>query len=140
LRQYRSLQVLEAQINSCIRGFWLPFNLLGVLALTVVCATLILRVHPGLTMSGICGIVASSALTTQLLITYFASNIVSFSEEAMQQQWKKCRKRLELKELMACKPIGMKSGSFRILDRETMLIIMMANVDYTVSLSLLLVL
>jgi hypothetical protein len=140
LRQYRSLQVLEAQINSCIRGFWLPFNLFGVLTLTVVCATLILRVHPGLTMSGICGIVAACALMAQFIFTYYGSNIVAFSEVAIQRQHLKlkCKKKFMLKELMACKPVGLKSGSVRVLDRDAMLIAMMANVDYTVSLLLVL--
>jgi hypothetical protein len=133
LKDYRSLKVLEAQINSCIGGFWLPFNLFGLMMISVAGTCIVLRVHPGLTMSGICGLLASITLVTQFIITYFASNSAAFSEEAIKLQWKKCGRRLEFKALRTCKPFGMKSGAFRILDREAMLIVMMANVDYTVS-------
>jgi hypothetical protein len=133
LRDYRSLKVLEAQINACIGGFWLPFNLFGLMLINVACTSLVLRVYPGFTMSGICGIVACISFVTQFILTYYSSNSAASSEEAIKLQLKKCKDGLEIKALRACKPFGIQSGSFRILDRKAMLIVMMANVDYTVS-------
>ncbi len=111
----------------------MPFNLSGLMMITVACTSLVLRVHPGLTMSAICGVLASICFVTQFLETYFASNSAAFSEEAINMQLRRCKIRLEFKALLTCKPFGMQSGSFRILDREAMLIVMMANVDYTIS-------
>jgi hypothetical protein len=133
LMDYRALKVLEAQINSCIGGFWLPFNLFGMMMATVVCTSLVLRVHPGLTMSVVCGSTATLTLVFQFILTYFASNSTFLSEDALKRQKKNCTTRLATKELRSCRSFGMKSGSFRIIDRDAMLIVMMANVNYTIS-------
>jgi hypothetical protein len=133
LKEYRSLKVLEVQINSCLRVFWLPFNLFGVMLMTVISTVLVFRIHLGLTMTGVFSTLAFISFVAQFHITYFASNSAAYSKEAIKLQRKKHNNRLESKALLACKPFGMKSGSFRTLDKEAMLIVMMANVDYVIS-------
>ncbi len=76
------------------------------------------------------------AFMVQFIMTRFASNSAAFSNGAIERQRSNYGTRLEINELMACKRFGIKSGSFRILDRDAMLVVMMANVDYTISLTL----
>jgi hypothetical protein len=133
LKDFRALQVLEAQVNSCMGGFMVPFNLFSLTCVVVTYTTLVVRIHLGLFLSWVCFVVAFSSLIIQSLITYLASNIAASSEEAIALQRKRCKARRGFQVLLACKPLGLQSGSFRILDRDAMLTLMMANVDYTVS-------
>jgi hypothetical protein len=133
LKDYRVLKVLEAHINSCIGSFWFPFNLFGLMMITLIGTCLVIRVHPGLTMSVVSGSTAVMMLVFQYILTYFASNSTFFSEDALKRQKENCTTRLVTKELRSCRSFGMKSGSFRIIDRDAMLIVMMANVNYTIS-------
>jgi hypothetical protein len=133
LKDYRALQVLEAQVNSCMGGFTVPFNLFSLTCVVVTYTTLVVRIHLGLFLSSVCFVVACTNFIIVFLVTYLASNIAASSEKAIALQRKRCKVRSEFQVLLACKPLGLQSGSFRILDRDAMLTLMMANVDYTVS-------
>jgi hypothetical protein len=133
LKDYRTLKVFEAHMNYCMGGFWLPFNLFGLMMATVAGTSLVLRVHPGLTMSVICGSTAAMTLVFQFILTYFASNSNFYTDDAIKSHKQNCGTRLATKELRSCRSFCMKSGSFRILDKDAILIVMMANVNYTIS-------
>jgi hypothetical protein len=133
LKDYRALQVLQAQVNSYMRGFVAPFSLFFVSCILVTYTTLVVRVHLGLALSAVCGLVVCIVVIALFIFTYFASNIAASSEEAIERQWKRCKNRREFKALLASKPLGIQVGSYRILDRDAMLTLMEANVNYTVS-------
>jgi hypothetical protein len=125
--------VLEAQINFCIGGFWLPFNLFGLMLIVVASTSLAIRVHPGLTLTGMCIMMSCFLLVVQFVIMYFTSNSAAFSEQAIARQKRKHNTTFDSKALLSCKTFGIQCGSLWIIDREAMRIVMKANVDYTIS-------
>jgi hypothetical protein len=132
-KEYRALKVLEAQINSVIGGFRMPFSLFCITCSVVVCTTLVLRIHLGLTPRLVFSLLAAISFFAISLLGYFASNSAVASDEAIARQRKRCRSRRDLRVFLAFRPFGFKSGSFRTLDRDASLTLMMANLDYTVS-------
>jgi len=125
-------------MNTCFGTAWVPFNISGFMLITVMSSTVIIRVHTGLAMGGIAGSLAATCFLGQFVMTYFASNSAEFSKMAILQKRKMSsnsnydHKHL-LKSLKACKEFALKSGSFRIIDREALKIVLMANIDYTIS-------
>jgi len=110
------------------------------MSITVMSFTLIIHVQPGILMSGIAMALAICTFFGQLVMTHFAANSAQYSKQAVMEQ----ERRISLtdkyllsstyfKALKGCKEFALKSGSFRVLDREAVKIVMMANIDYTIS-------
>jgi hypothetical protein len=111
----------------------MPFSIFCITCTVVACTTLVLRIHVGLTPRLIFSLLAAISFFAIFLLGYLASNSAVASEEAIARQRKRCRSRRDLRALLASRPFSFKSGSFRILDRDASLTLLMANLDYTVS-------
>lgn len=104
--------------------------------ITVLGYTILIRLHPGLTMGSCLLVLSTICLVSQFIITYYASNSAKFSAIAISNQKRTSTNRLVLKSLISCKEFALKSGSFRVIDKMALIIVMAANIDYTVSLLL----
>ena len=92
-----------------------------------------IRVQPGPSMSGCLLVVATTALISQFMLAFLASNSPKSSKLAIQRQRRISPSESAIKSLTSCREFGIKSGTFRVLDRNALLIILMADVDYTIS-------
>ena len=111
----------------------MPFNIFGCMVMTVTGYTTAIRMQPGATMSCTLLVISSTAFISQFTIAYLASNSSKFSKLAIQRQRRISTAQNATKSLTSCREFGIKSGTFRVLDRNALIIIMMANIDYTIS-------
>jgi len=101
--------------------------------ITVLGYTMVIRVHPGFAMISISLVLATITFVSQFVITFYASNSAKYSKLSISNRMKKPSNIIFQKSLLACRKFGLKSGSFRVIDREALKIVLMANIDYTVS-------
>src|SRR5207244_4273381 len=83
---YQAMKVLEAQLNACLAGFWVPFILSAHTCISVFAITIILRIHPGPTLSTVAGIHSVGALAYIFILSYMASNCACFSKLDIERQ------------------------------------------------------
>jgi len=102
--------------------------------ITVLGYTILIRVRLGVVITNLSLVLASITFVSQFIITYYASNSAEYSKLALLRQMKITRSEVMKKSLKSCRKFGLKSGSFRVIDKEALKIVIMANIDYTVSL------
>ena len=137
LRDYNCCKLFETQLNQCVGRVWIPLSISLLTILTVMSNVVAIKLDLGISVVFI-GISVSVVAFSFLVIIVFTSAIVLDSSQKgirnKQNFWPRCK--YSRKRLKACQPLQIKSGPFKILDKEASRVVLSANVNYTASLLL----